>query len=244
MEPRLEHMRRMLLLASMLRTDPKCVGKCVGLRGSRWGTRTRHARCMQCAPYLRTHCVCTLRTRRVYATCTLAHALLHMHPAHAPCTCTLHMHSCTCTLHMHSCTCRCVAVVTHAASVALVAALACTPTLDAAGKLAPCGLCELSLPSDGGPATVVRRGDDCSTYLPGAAAGATAAWGFADSAEPLESAERMWQEALLLGPTDLAALGPQPDPNDPNDPGAGTRGAVKWVKVDEAYEPESCVQGS
>jgi hypothetical protein len=145
---------------------------------------------------------------------------------------------------MHSCTCRCVAVVTHAASVALVAALACTPTLDAAGKLAPCGLCELSLPSDGGPATVVRRGDDCSTYLPGAAAGATAAWGFADSAEPLESAERMWQEALLLGPTDLAALGPQPDPNDPNDPGAGTRGAVKWVKVDEAYEPESCVQGS
>ena len=102
MEPRLEHMRRMLLLASMLRTDPKCVGKCVGLRGSRWGTRTRHARCMQCAPYLRTHCVCTLRTRRVYATCTLAHALLHMHPAHALCTCTLHMHPAHALLHMHS----------------------------------------------------------------------------------------------------------------------------------------------
>ena len=132
------------------------------------------------------------------------------------------------------------AVVTHAASVALVAALACTPSLAAAGKLAPCGLCELALPSDGGPATVVSRGDDGSAYLPGAAAGATAAWGFADSAQPLETAERMWQEALRLGPTDLAALGPQPEPNDPQ---AGGRGAAQWAKVDEAYEPESCVQG-
>ena len=128
------------------------------------------------------------------------------------------------------------AVVTHAASVALVAALACTPSLDAAGKLAPCGLCELALHPDGGPATVIRRGDDCSAYLPGAAAGATAAWGFADSAEPLESAERMWQEALRLGPTDLACVGPQPGPK------ADTQRHTKWVKVDEAYEPESCVQ--
>ena len=119
--------------------------------------------------------------------------------------CALYVH-CVCAayaLHAHcmrSAHARCVAVVTHAASVALVAALACTPTLDAAGKLAPCGLCELSLPADGSPATVIRRGDDGSAYLPAAAAGAgaTAAWGFADSAEPLESAERMWQEALRL----------------------------------------------
>ena len=194
----------MLLLASLLRTDPACVGKCV---------EHTNTACPLYAMY-------TVYALRVHTACTL---YAHVHAL---------------------CTCRCVAVVTHAASVALVAALACTPTLEAAGKLAPCGLCELSLPSDGGPATVVRRGDDCSAYLPGAAAGATAAWGFADSAEPLESAERMWQEALLLGPTDLAALGPQPDPNDPNGPKPGTQGAVKWVKVDEAYEPESCVQGS
>ena len=162
--------------------------------------------------------------------------------------CALYAHCvyAVCALHAHcmrSAHARCVAVVTHAASVALVAALACTPTLDAAGKLAPCGLCELSLPADGSPATVIRRGDDGSAYLPAAAAGAgaTAAWGFADSAEPLESAERMWQEALRLGPTDLSSLGPQPDPNDMK---AGTQGAAKWVKVDEAYEPESCVQGS
>ena len=197
-------MRRMLLLASLLRTDPACVGKCV---------EHTNTACPLYAVY-------TVYALRVHTACTL---YAHVHAL---------------------CTCRCVAVVTHAASVALVAALACTPTLEAAGKLAPCGLCELSLPSDGGPATVVRRGDDCSAYLPGLAAGATAAWGFADSAEPLESAERMWQEALLLGPTDLAALGPQPDPNDPNGPKPGTQGAVKWVKVDEAYEPESCVQGS
>ena len=130
------------------------------------------------------------------------------------------------------------AVVTHAASIALVAALARRPSLDAAGKLAPCGLCELRLPPDGGAATVVRGGDDCAAYLPGAAAGATAAWGFADSAEPLESAERMWQEALRLGPTDLAALGPQLEAE------AEKQRASKWVKVDEGYEPESCVQAS
>ena len=39
---------------------------------------------------------------------------------------------------------------------------------------------------------------------------------------------------------DLAALGPQPDPNDPQ---AGGRGAAQWAKVDEAYGPESYVQG-
>ena len=193
----------MLLLASLLRTDPACVGKCV---------EHTNTACPLYAVY-------TVYALRVHTACTL---YAHVHAL---------------------CTCRCVAVVTHAASIALVAALACTPTLDAAGKLAPCGLCELSLPADGSPATVIRRGDDGSAYLPAAAAGAgaTAAWGFADSAEPLESAERMWQEALRLGPTDLAALGPQPDPNDMK---AGTQGAAKWVKVDEAYEPESCVQGS
>ncbi|KAL1528932.1 hypothetical protein AB1Y20_010254 [Prymnesium parvum] len=123
-----------------------------------------------------------------------------------------------------------VAIVTHAASVGLIAALRAEAeggaTLEAAGKLAPCGVYELRLAPDGTLA-VEGRGDDTSSYTSGLPVGPTSAWGFASSKEPLESSERTWQEALRLGPTDPADVRP-----------------VSPVRVDDeevgdVYEPES-----
>lgn len=121
-----------------------------------------------------------------------------------------------------------VAVFTHAASVALVAALTGTPSLDAAGKMAPCGVCKLVIAADG-TSSLAASADETSGYLTAAAGAATGAWGFADSAEPLASAEAMWQEARRLGPTDLTAL----QVRLVDQPAAAAE--------DEAYEPESLV---
>jgi len=53
-------------------------------------------------------CTCTLHMHPAHAHCTCT---LHMHTAHAHCTCTLHMHTahahCTCTLHMHTAHAHC-----------------------------------------------------------------------------------------------------------------------------------------
>jgi broad specificity phosphatase PhoE len=126
---------------------------------------------------------------------------------------------------------RTVAIFTHAASVALVAALAGPSSLAAAGKLAPCGVCKLLLDEDG-TVTVAARGDDISAYARSSAE--TAAWGFADSTQPLEAAEQMWAEALRLGPTDLSAL--RVDARPAQDASSGGGG------VDDSYEPESLVR--
>lgn len=55
-----------------------------------------------------------------------------------------------------------VALVTHAASVALVAALVGSESLEEAGKLAPCGVCAL-VSEDGGESWSVRQGGDDNT---------------------------------------------------------------------------------
>jgi len=120
-----------------------------------------------------------------------------------------------------------VAIVTHAASMALVSALTGAPSLDAAGKLAACGAYKIVLGSDG-VATLVERGDDSSAYLT-CQASTTAAWGFADSAEPLDSSETMWREAMRLGPTDPSALPPCGPRSRP----------LQAASKDDAYEPES-----
>lgn len=133
-----------------------------------------------------------------------------------------------------------VAVVTHGASLALVAALMGTTSLAAAGKMAACGIYELRLEtvSDGSAAPVaklVSSGEDASAYL-SARAGGTVAWGFADSNEPLESTEALWQEALRLGPTDLTKLSPKLSSWEPQlTPTAGGQ--------DDSYAPESLVGG-
>ena len=98
MEPRLDHMRRMLLLASLLRTDPTCVGKCVEhtntacahehsiLYANAWASvrrehsvrgqlRGAHEHSMPAV--CNVHCIRAARTHRVCAVCTLA-CTLHM----------------------------------------------------------------------------------------------------------------------------------------------------------------------
>ncbi|CAE7236359.1 TFC7 [Symbiodinium natans] len=97
---------------------------------------------------------------------------------------------------------RRVALVTHAASVALLSALRREP-LEKAGKLAPCGVCRFTL-EPAGRVTVVAQGDDVSAYTKSSPS--TRAWGFSDSNEPLDSTEELWKQALELGPTDITSL--------------------------------------
>uniref|UniRef100_A0A6U8MAN6 Phosphoglycerate mutase n=1 Tax=Emiliania huxleyi TaxID=2903 RepID=A0A6U8MAN6_EMIHU len=119
-----------------------------------------------------------------------------------------------------------VVVVTHAASVALIAALRGSDLLGA-GQLAACGVAKLVVGAHG-RADVVERGDDASSYLRGPA-GLTGAWGFANSAQPLETSERLWREAQRLGPADPAAV-------PPHTPAVGWR-SNSGDAVE--YEPES-----
>ena len=121
-----------------------------------------------------------------------------------------------------------VALVTHGASLALIAALTSSSSLAAAGRFAACGTYELVLGGVDGSAKVVSKGDDPSAYLT-TAGGGTVAWGFADSTEPLASIEAMWQEALRLGPTDLSKVASQ------------SRAAIGSRGVHDTYEPESIV---
>ena len=106
--------------------------------------------------------------------------------------------------------------------------------------MAACGIYELRLEtvSDGSAAPVaklVSSGEDASAYL-SARAGGTVAWGFADSNEPLESTEALWQEALRLGPTDLTKLTTELSSWEPQlTPTAGGQ--------DDSYAPESLVGG-
>jgi hypothetical protein len=79
-------------------------------------------------------------------------------------------------------------------------------------------------------ASLIEAGADSTSYA--AHSPNTAPWGFADSAEPLESAERMWQEALRLGPTDLSAVRPLPS----------SLSAALAAARDDSYQPESVVQ--
>jgi len=119
-----------------------------------------------------------------------------------------------------------VVVVTHAASVALIAALRGSDLLGA-GTLAACGIAKLVVTADG-RADVVERGDNASSYLRGPA-GQTGAWGFANSAQPLETSERLWREAQRLGPADPTAV-------PPHTPAVGWR-SNSGDAVE--YEPES-----
>jgi len=120
-----------------------------------------------------------------------------------------------------------VAIVTHAASIALVAALIGAPSLEAAGKLAPCGVCQITIAADGSASVM------SNDMAMAAGGGATAAWGFVDSAEPLASSERTWQESARLGPTDVAELKLLP---------AETSGAKRAAADKDDYAPESVVE--
>lgn len=128
-----------------------------------------------------------------------------------------------------------VAIFTHAASIALVAAFTGASTLEAAGRFAPCGVCKLVVSPVDGPvpsrvsATLVERGADSSAYAPQSEA--TKPWGFADSSEALDVIERLWVEAQARGPTDVSSL---------VDPPAGAQQAVAGGgRVKEEYAPES-----
>ena len=103
-----------------------------------------------------------------------------------------------------------IACVSHAASVALVAALTRSDSLDAVGCFAPCGIWKLVSWDNGGSWHVDRRGDDNTDHV-SENAPSTFPWGFRHSettttAKTTPAAwEMSWREALKLGPTPEAA---------------------------------------
>ena len=127
-----------------------------------------------------------------------------------------------------------VALVTHAASIALVAALMNAASLDDPGKLAPCSALTLTIAPDG-KATVLKSGHD-TAHLTGAAgpmaasrrvAGNTGAWGFSDSAD--QDYDLQWVQARREGP-------PKTLPVQPPRPAPGS------ILARDEYNPESVVK--
>ena len=99
-----------------------------------------------------------------------------------------------------------VACFSHAASVALVAALTRSETLDSIGTFAPCGIWKLVTDDGGRCWRVEKRGDDNSGHVSENAA-STFPWGFRHSATTTAAKtspaqwEETWKEAVRLGPT-------------------------------------------
>lgn len=100
-----------------------------------------------------------------------------------------------------------VAIVTHAATLALISALMGAPTLESAGKFAPCGVFKLVSDDGGATWSLAERGDDNTAHIKSNGLN-TMPWGFAGSNCPLTETEELWQEALRVGSTDLTALCP------------------------------------
>ena len=122
-----------------------------------------------------------------------------------------------------------VACFSHAASVALVAALTGTSTLKAAGTFAPCGIWKLVSDDDGSSWRIEQTGasneahvseNDPSTY----------SWGFEHSRSG-QQCEDDWQQALTLGPSSLVASAATPASLDaPLDvTGGGSTAPSLWV---------------
>lgn len=99
-----------------------------------------------------------------------------------------------------------VACFSHAASVALVAALTRSATLDEAGTFAPCGIFKLETEDGGETWRVAQRGDDNSGHV-GENVPSTFPWGFRHSETTttdkltLAAWEALWREAVELGPS-------------------------------------------
>lgn len=99
-----------------------------------------------------------------------------------------------------------VACFSHAASVALVAALTKSKTLDEAGTFAPCGIWKLVSLDDGASWQVEARGDDNQGHVTENSP-STFPWGFRHSATStasktgLQEWEQRWTEAQCMGPT-------------------------------------------
>ena len=94
-----------------------------------------------------------------------------------------------------------VACFSHAASIALVAALTHSESLDVVGTFSPCGIWKLVTTDGGSTWKVERRGDDNSGHV-SENAKSTFSWGFRHSTSSApEQWEDMWREAVRLGPT-------------------------------------------
>ncbi|KAK3238410.1 hypothetical protein CYMTET_51575 [Cymbomonas tetramitiformis] len=94
---------------------------------------------------------------------------------------------------------RTVVCYSHAASVALVAALT-SSSLQEAGKFAPCGIWKLVRKSEGSTWEIQIRGDENTGHIT-ANDPSTFPWGFADTRRGLDWHESQWQESGRLGPT-------------------------------------------
>ena len=103
-----------------------------------------------------------------------------------------------------------VACFSHAASVALVAALTRSEALDTVGCFAPCGIWKLVTEDGGATWRVEKRGDDNSGHVTENAP-STFPWGFRHSETttaaktPPAAWEEAWKEARRLGPTNEPA---------------------------------------
>lgn len=102
--------------------------------------------------------------------------------------------------------CGIVACFSHAASVALIAALTRSESLDAVGTFAPCGIWKVVTDDEGATWRVEQRGEDNSRHVTENAP-STFPWGFRHSetttaakTTPAEW-EALWREAVRLGPT-------------------------------------------
>lgn len=99
-----------------------------------------------------------------------------------------------------------VACFSHAASVALVAALTRSEALDAVGTFAPCGIWKL-VTDDGGASWRVERAGEDNTGHVSENAPSTFPWGFRHSETTTRAKttpaqwEALWKEAVRLGPT-------------------------------------------
>ena len=92
-----------------------------------------------------------------------------------------------------------IACFSHAASVALVAALTGCDTLEAAGTFAPCGIWKLCSEDGGSTWKVVQRGESNEGHV-SANDPSTYSWGFKHSRSS-ERCEQDWKQARRLGPT-------------------------------------------
>ena len=111
---------------------------------------------------------------------------------------------------------RTVACFSHAASVALVAALTGCATLSAAGTFAPCGIYKLVSEDGGATWEIERRGDDNTGHITENHK-STFPWGFQHSKDA-ETHDADWQRARALGPSAVA-----PAPAAPAAPAAPSR---------------------
>ena len=99
-----------------------------------------------------------------------------------------------------------IACFSHAASVALVAALTRSEGLDAVGTFAPCGIYKLVSDDEGATWRVEKRGDDNTGHVTDNVP-STFPWGFRHSETTTsaktkpEAWEALWREAVRLGPT-------------------------------------------